>query len=87
MNVYSIDVRIVATAYIKAESEAEAKQIAAAQLAGSQLCLPDRVSQPEGCVEIFGLEYSHPDMPAVSLSPAMSVDGPADAEPELVEEL
>lgn len=73
MNVYSIDVMICATAYIKAETEAEAQAIALG-LKDSALELYEQ----EGEVPISGKDLDNPDLPDVSFSPAMSVKGPVE---------
>jgi hypothetical protein len=81
MNVYSIDVRVYATAYIKANSAEEALEIAKG-LKDSALEVDDAGSD----VEISGAMLDDPDLPDVSLSPAMTVVGPDDGdEPSLAE--
>ena len=78
MKLYSIDVRLYATAYIKAKSAAQARTIAES--------LKDRsphIFGHAGDVLICALPYDHPDLPLVSLSPAMTIHGPdADAQIE-----
>lgn len=81
MKLYSIDVRLYATAYIKAKSAAQARTIAE----GLKDCSPT-IFGHTGDVPICGLPFNHPDMPMVSLSPAMTIAGPdADAQIERVE--
>lgn len=87
MNLYSIDIKICATAYIKAESEEEAMKIAKEQLADTGMELPDNLDWLE--LPITGKEFDSPDLPDVSLSPAMTLYGPwrGDEQPvEMVEE-
>jgi hypothetical protein len=76
VNVYSIDIQVAATAYIKAESEEEARKIASAlpneflefsnghQLIGDDICM-------DGC-QYRGL-YDNNETTA--LSPAMTITG------------
>ncbi|MBY0560148.1 hypothetical protein [Hyphomicrobium sp.] len=83
MNVYSVDVKICATAYVKANSEEEALAYVKG-LDGQALETTGSV----GDVEVSGLSLTSPDLPDVSLSPAMTCYGVWDAEtvPELAEE-
>jgi hypothetical protein len=78
--VYSIDVRVYATAYIRAASEAEATALA---MAGDGMELrEDRHNDPP----IVGDQFDDPDLPALSLSPAMTIHGvDPGTRPELVE--
>lgn len=69
MKLFSIEVPIVATAYIKADSADEARTIARG-LEGSALYLPD---EWEGQVDISGKDNDDPDLPDISLSPAMTI--------------
>lgn len=83
MNLYSIDVRLCATAYITAETEEEAMQKARDAFSGSGGELPTG----EADFIIDGSTYSI-DMPEVSLSPAVTFDPfPDDAEVQFQEEL
>jgi hypothetical protein len=79
MPLYSIDVQLWATAYIKADSAEEAEQIARG-LKGSALELEEQ----DGEVPISGAMYDDPELPDVSLSPAMSIVGPEGQSAELV---
>lgn len=82
MPIYSIAVTIYATAYVRAGSSAEAKAKVAA-LENDVLEVADAGSE----VAISGLKLSDPDLPDVSLSPAMTVIGPdKDDMPELAED-
>ena len=67
MSIYQIDLKVAATAYIRANSKEEAIQ-----------ALKDEIGR--GCdyadLEISGLRLSHPELPDISLSPAMTVLGP-----------
>jgi hypothetical protein len=84
MNVYSIDVKIYATAYIRAETQEQALEIAR-ELKDTALNFPDYVdSDPM----ISGRQYDDPDLPDLSLSPIMTIHGPdAEDTPNFVEEL
>ena len=67
MNVYSVDIEIVATLYIKAENEEEAL-LKAKPMSEAMFDLDNS--------SIFsGLSFDHPDLPEVSLSPAMTGQG------------
>lgn len=66
--VYSIQFEVAATAYIRADNAADAKQIAL-KLQGLGL----EVKDAGGDVEISGLAFDDPALPAVSLSPAMTM--------------
>ena len=82
MPIYSITVTVYATAYVRAGSPEEAKAKAAA-LENHALEVADAGSE----VAISGLKLSDPDLPDVSLSPAMTVIGPdKDDLPELAED-
>jgi hypothetical protein len=83
MNLYSINVRIYATAYIKADSEREARRIAR-ELKGDVLQLRE---DEDAELPISDRQYDDPDLPDVSLSPAMTIHGIDRGEPiELSEE-
>jgi hypothetical protein len=69
MNVYSADILIHATVYVKAKDAAEATMIIAG-LEGTCLTLSE---QDDEELPISGLDYDNPDLPDVSLSPAMTV--------------
>lgn len=77
MAVYSIDVRIYGTAYIKARSEAEARKKLAKAIKddSGQLHLADDAGGSED-LPVCGRQFDDPELPAVSLSPAMTVVGP-----------
>lgn len=81
-NVYSQDVMICATVYVKASSKDEAAQIVRE--------LKDRspaIHDSDGDVEVSGLALDNPDLPDVSFSPAMSICEPVpNTKPELQEE-
>lgn len=70
MPVYSIGVKIDATAYIKAEDEVEALAIARRELNDVAL----EVSPQEGALPISGRLFDDPRLPEISLSPAMSIN-------------
>lgn len=71
MKVYSVDIRVTATAYIKADSRIEALSKAKG-LHGD--CL--NVKNPtESEVDISALRFDNPDLPDISLSPVMTIWG------------
>jgi hypothetical protein len=79
--IYRIDMMVAATAYIRANSEDEALQLARA-MRDDTLEVADAGSE----VPISGARFDDPDLPDVSLSPAMTVRGPFKSErPELAE--
>lgn len=82
-NVYSIEINIVATAYIKAETP-EAALVVAEALKGGFLELDE---QEDAGYPITGRDYGHPDLPPLSFSPAMTIMSLADEDVTLVEEL
>jgi hypothetical protein len=73
MPLYSIDVQIAATAYIKATTN-EAARAAALALRNQCLELPNG----DWGVEVCGRQFGDPLLPAISLSPAMTIMGPFD---------
>jgi hypothetical protein len=74
MPVYRIDVQIAGTAYIKADSEAEAAE-KAKTLNDTTLMLQNVLAEGENEVPISGRQFNDPDLPEISLSPAMSCHG------------
>jgi hypothetical protein len=73
MNVYSIDIKICATAYIKAESEEEAERIfnvTYVEHMGGELPVDD-----DADISVSERDYRDPQLPATSLSPAISFYG------------
>lgn len=70
---YLVNIDIVATAYIKATSEKEARALAF-QLSDVDIEIPEG----DWGVEVSGRCFGDPDLPAVSLSPAMTLLGPGD---------
>jgi hypothetical protein len=81
-NLYSIDIKIYGTAYIKADSEEKALEIAKSlHMDGIEL-REDRDAE----IPITGQRFDDPDLPELSLSPAMTLYGPdEDVTPDLVE--
>ncbi|TAJ97169.1 MAG: hypothetical protein EPO10_29690 [Reyranella sp.] len=73
--VYSVDIKVYATAYIKAESAEEALSIARGLKDGTLAA--DKAAYWSD-VEISDRQLDDPDLPDVSLSPAMSIHGPDD---------
>lgn len=85
MNLYSIDVRLYATAYIKAETEAEAQAIA--NNLATTIEFSDRAQEVGDGIEVTGESFNF-DMPDVTLSPAMTLVGPDEGDKvTLAEEL
>lgn len=72
MKVYSVDVPIIATLYVKAESR-EAAVEKAAKVKG--LCLEVRQDETQE-VPISGRKYDDPKLPETSFSPAMTIQQP-----------
>lgn len=70
MKVYSIEVQICATAYIKAKSAVEAREFAL-KMEGTSPAILDS----DGDVEVSGRRFDDPELPDVSLSPAMTIHG------------
>lgn len=81
MNLYSIEMKLCATAYIKANTPAEA--LAKAQALKD---LSPILEAGEGDVEISGRQFDDPELPGVSFSPAMNIHGPFDDHVELAAE-
>lgn len=77
MNLYSIDVALVATLYVKAKSLAKARKIAE-DMKGSGFELP--VGQAFDTLDeglcVCGVEFLSPALPNVSISPAITFTGP-----------
>jgi hypothetical protein len=86
LNVWSIDVKIYGTAYIKAETAEEALKIAQA-LKGEAIQFSDRRQQVSEDIFVTGERYTK-DLPPVSLSPVMELHGPDEGVvPNLSDEL
>ena len=82
MPIYSIDIKIYATAYIRADNEKQAAE-RAASLENLILQVRDVGSE----VAISGRDFTDPALPDLSISPAMTIVGPEDDdEPELLED-
>lgn len=72
---FSVDVKIAATAYVRATSKAEAKRKVRG-LKNQGFELPDAHSRFEDLeIPISGRDFSDPDLPEISLSPAMTCHG------------
>lgn len=85
MKLFSIDIQIAATAYILADDQEEAMEIAA-DLKDDTFEFSNRRQEIADGVVVTGESYSG-DMPSVSLSPAMTCLGPYHGQvPEFVEE-
>lgn len=75
-NLYSIDIKVVATAYIKADSEEEAlEKVKGLHLDGIEVS-GDIISERQ---------FDDPDLPEISLSPAMTLYEPIDDHAELID--
>jgi hypothetical protein len=68
VKLYAQTVHVVATAYVKANSPQEAHKILESQVYGTVLD-----ADGTDCVQICGLPFNNPHLPAVSLSPAMTI--------------
>lgn len=68
MKLFSIDLKVAATAYVRAENKEQAIAALKAELARSGTDLVE--------FEISGLSFDNPELPTISLSPAMTVWGP-----------
>ena len=77
MNLYSIDIKIVATAYIKAESEKEALEIAKENFDSN--CSAELPKGEGNYVTVSDKLFDSPDLEDVSISPEISFCGPWDA--------
>lgn len=75
LNLYSIDIRVCATLYIKAESEEEARRLANEQ-AGLGILVPDDTMNQESGPDFSGEDFDSTRLPTISLSPAMTLNGP-----------
>lgn len=72
MPVYRIEVAIQATAYVKAE-DAEQAQTMMADLDGETFELSRRDMVLTEQLSVSGRQYDDPELPAISLSPAMTL--------------
>lgn len=68
---FSAQIKIWATVYVRATSEKGARR----KIRELQLRCPKAPGLMEGSVPICGAALNDPDLPVVSLSPAMSIDG------------
>ncbi len=66
MKIYSTDVQIWGTAYIRAENEEQALKILKEHILGQEIALDGEL--------ISGRSYDDPDLPTASLSPAATAD-------------
>jgi len=72
MTVYSLDVVIHATLYVKAEDRNDLSR-KINSLSSPDLIELHLMEQDAGGMEICGKRYNDPDLPEVSLSPAMTL--------------
>lgn len=80
MKLFSIGLTVYATAYIRAENAEEARD-KARQLRNLSIEVPPG---KRGDVMISGLPFDHPDLPDLSVSPAMTT---GEEEPEAPEDI
>ena len=90
MKVFRQDVRIIATAYVRAESEEAAKKLIYEAMRGAALDLPLRnasfdARREYGDLLICGAPFSELPEGLVTVSPAMTVDRVIGDEPEVAE--
>lgn len=77
--VYSVDVRIVGTVYVKANSRNQAiGKVRGFKLSGIE------VSDGQGDIPISGAMFDSPELPDISLSPAMTIHDPLPGSCEVV---
>jgi hypothetical protein len=76
MKIYRLDMKVCATAYIKANSSKEARTIARGLKLKSLTIAEPNGRHHQGDVEISGLDFDSPMLPMVSFSPAMTIRGP-----------
>lgn len=72
MNLYSIDIKIAATVYIKAETK-KAALTKAKTLVHDEI---EVIEDPTSELPIVGYRFDSEDLPEISLSPAMTLRGP-----------
>ncbi len=72
-DLYSIDVTLIGTLYIKADGPEEAKRLALEACLDAGMEMSPRSG---GDIEIFGGAFDSEDLPDVSFSPAMTVVSP-----------
>ena len=73
MKLYSVDVQIFGTLYIKTTNQARARRLAQ-QVIENRRILELREQNVEGCgVPISGRKFEDPELPRISLSPAMTL--------------
>lgn len=85
MKVFRIEVTLQATAYVQADTE-EAACVIMRKLDQETLELSRRDQQLSEELWISGRHYDDPALPAISLSPAMTLDVPADCDAEDVDD-
>ena len=77
-DVFDFDVRICGTAYIRAETEEAAREI----VRGMRLDSLELIEDREAEIPISGQHLDDENLPDVSLSPAMTIWGLEDEQPE-----
>lgn len=78
MKLFSLDIKVVATAYVRAESEEEAIALVREHLVDGELQFSSRY-QPMGegiCIDGSSYEQTMQNEEAIALSPAMTISGP-----------
>ena len=73
--IYSIEVRVYATMYIRAESAEQAEAIALEQNGAYIELAEDHDAE----IPISGKGFDNPDLPDVSISPMLTLHGPDDS--------
>lgn len=74
MKIWNCDIKICATAYVRAESEDEARALIDEHFGEGEMgILP---SGDGGAVTVSGLWFDAPNLPDVSISPAVTFYGP-----------
>lgn len=82
MKNFQVDVKIAGTLYVKAETEEEARLLIHKQFLGGKLQtleVPEDQGAPNNDpdnIYVSGLPFDHPELPILSLSPAMTIYGP-----------
>lgn len=71
LNLYSIDVSMVGTAYVKAKSPEEARRLLEEAVKADGSVYVD--NDAESTMPICGKSFDNPQLPTISLSPAMTI--------------
>lgn len=78
MKLFSLDINIVATAYIRAETPEEAQELARKHLVDSDMHLSDRHTpvNEDVCIDGSSYEQTIENEEPIAFSPAMTIVGP-----------